>query len=195
MTLPRADHTPDDLPPRAAGIPADPLHPPKQLCSDLHNIHPTTPSYSTVTQISPKTPSRPPDQPGSPAGWGAVDPTRAESDSDAEEEIYVPESPLSSFSFFSLEPSQHPPPSSSRRISLPRLHPRDSLSDIRKPVKYLKVLLSHNIERAVMNSSGVGRGVWVWEVCVKRAFEENMVFDNTSFHGFSYSEEYAEYDD
>ena len=62
-------------------------------------------------------------------------------------------------------------------------------------MKYLKVLLSQNIERAVMNSSGVGRGVWVWEVCVKRAFEENMVFDNTSFHGFSYSEEYAEYDD
>jgi hypothetical protein len=35
----------------------------------------------------------------------------------------------------------------------------------------------------------------VWEVSVKRDFEENMVWDNTSFHGFSYSEEYEEYED
>ena len=66
-----------------------------------------------------------------------------------------------------------------------------SHSDIRKPVKYLKAILSQNIERALMNSRG-GRGGWVWEVCVRRDFEDNMVFDSTSFHGFSYSEEYEE---
>jgi hypothetical protein len=87
---------------------------------------------------------------------------------------------------------QHPPPSSSRRPS-PRLHPRESLSEIRKPVKYLKCLLSQNIERAVMNRRG-GRGGWVWNVSVKRDFEENMVWDSTSFHGCSFSEEYEEYE-
>ena len=55
-------------------------------------------------------------------------------------------------------------------------------------------VLSQNIERAVNNNTG-GRGGWVWEVSVKRDFVENMVFDNTSFHGFSYSEEYEEYED
>ena len=32
----------------------------------------------------------------------------------------------------------------------------------------------------------------MWEVCMKRDFVDNMVFDSTSFHGFSYSEEYVE---
>ena len=32
----------------------------------------------------------------------------------------------------------------------------------------------------------------MWEVCVKRDFVENMVFDSTNFHGFSYSEEYED---
>ena len=49
-----------------------------------------TPSYSSIALTSPKGPPRPPDQPGSPAGWGAIDPTRAESgdddDDDSEEE-------------------------------------------------------------------------------------------------------------
>ena len=71
------------------------------------------------------------------------------------------------------------------------MHPRDFLSEIMKPVKYLKCLLSQNIDRAVNNSRG-GHGGWVWEVSVKRDFVENMVFDSTSFHGFSYSEEYEE---
>ena len=67
---------------------------------------------------------------------------------------------------------------------------------------YLKSLLSQNIERAVNNSVG-GQGGWVWEVSVKRDFEVNMVFDNTSFHGLSYkevqslfqTEVYEEYDE
>ena len=81
VTLPRAGHPADDLP-HKAGNPADPLDPP---------VHHTTLSYSAVAQIFPKTPARPSDQPGSPAGWGAVDPTRAESDSDYEEyEEYEP---------------------------------------------------------------------------------------------------------
>ena len=58
-------------------------------------------------------------------------------------------------------------------------------------MKYLKVLLGQNIERALRNSRS-GRGGWVWDVCVKRDFIENMVWDSTSFHGFSYSEEYVE---
>ena len=74
------------------------------------------------------------------------------------------------------------------------MHPRGSFSEVRKPVKYLQGVLSQNIERAVNNNTG-GRGGWVWEVSVKRDFEENMVFDNTSFPGFSYSEEYEEYED
>ena len=52
---------------------------------------PPAPSYSSVVaHTSPKSLARPPDQPGSPAGWGAKDPTRAESgdddDDDSEEE-------------------------------------------------------------------------------------------------------------
>jgi hypothetical protein len=70
---------------------------------------------------------------------------------------------------------------------------RESLSEMRKPVKYLKCLLSQNIERAVMNRKEGCRG-WVWEVSVKRDFEENMVWDSTSFHGCSFSEEYEEYE-
>jgi hypothetical protein len=100
---------------------------------------------------------------------------------------------LSSFCFFTPEPSEHPPPSSSRRPFL-RLHPRESLSEMRKPVKHLKFLLSQNIERAVMNRRGVCGGWWVWNVSVKRDFEENMVWDSTSFHGVSFSEEYEEYE-
>ena len=70
---------------------------------------------------------------------------------------------VSSFCFLSSEPKQHPlPSSSSRRVASPRLNPRESLSEIRKPVKYLKDLLGQNIERAVMNSRG-GRGGWVWD--------------------------------
>ena len=37
--------------------------------------------YSAVAQVQLKTLARPPDEPGSPGGWGAVDPTRA-ADSD-----------------------------------------------------------------------------------------------------------------
>ena len=59
-------------------------------------------------------------------------------------------------------------------------------------MKYLKCLLSQNIEGAVNNSRG-GRGGWVWDISVRRDFVDNMVFDCTSFHGFSYSEEYDEY--
>ena len=72
VDLPRAGLPADDSP-YMAGNPADPLHPPAQL------------SYSAVAQIYPKTLARPSDQPGSPAGWGAVDPTRADCDSDIEE--------------------------------------------------------------------------------------------------------------
>ena len=171
VDLPRAGLPADD-PPCMAGNPADPLHPPAQL------------SYSAVAQIYPKTFARPSDQPGSPAGWGAVDPTRADCDSDIEESAsplpLLPSYPLhtgspaplqkptpvrqqngadlSSFCF-SSGPLQIPPPPSSSRRPLPRLHPRDSLSEIRKPVKYLKCLLTQNIERAVTKSRG-GRGGW-----------------------------------
>ena len=37
-----------------------------------------------------------------------------------------------------------------------------------------------------------GSTLWVWEVSVKRDFEENMVWDHTSFHGCCYSEEWEE---
>ena len=53
---------------------ASPLHP-------ASNKHPTNLSYSAVAQNSSKTLARPSVQPGSPAGWGAMDPTRAESES------------------------------------------------------------------------------------------------------------------
>jgi hypothetical protein len=76
VTLPRAGHPADDLP-HKAGNPADPLHPPVQLRSKSDLL-------SAVAQTSPKTIARPSDQPGSPAGWGAVDPTWAYSDSDEE---------------------------------------------------------------------------------------------------------------
>ena len=59
-------------------------------------------------------------------------------------------------------------------------------------MKHLKILLSQNIERAV-SFSGPGRGVWVWDV--RRDFVQHIIFDNTRFHGFSYSEEYEDYDD
>ena len=59
--------------------PAEPLHPPAQL------LQPTPLSYSAVAHRSPKTHYRPAEQAGSPGGWGAVDPTRAESESDDEE--------------------------------------------------------------------------------------------------------------
>ena len=39
-----------------------------------------------------------------------------------------------------------------------------------------------------VNSDQAGR--WVWDVCVRRDFTENTVWDRTSFHGFCYSEEY-----
>ena len=204
VTLPRAGHPADDLP-HKAGNPADPLDPP---------VHHTTPSYSAVAQIFPDSLAKPSDQPGSPGGWGAVDPTRAE-ESDSEEHVSpLPPYPLHSGSpppeqqatlirqqyvadlssfCFSSPPLQHPPPLSSSRRPSPRLQPRESLSEIRKPVKYLKCLLSQNIERAVMNKRG-GRGGWLWEVSVKRDFEENMVWDSTSFHGVSFSEEYEEYE-
>ena len=91
VALPRVGYPADDLPPKA-GDPADPLQTgqtPVQLRSDLLFIHPTTPSYSAVARTSPKTLSRSSDQPDSPAGWEAVDPTRAESDS--EEELGTPQ--------------------------------------------------------------------------------------------------------
>ena len=69
---PQAGHPADDLP-HKPGNPADPLDPP---------VHHTTPSYSAVAQIFPDSLAKPFDQPGSPGGWGAVDPTRAKSDSD-----------------------------------------------------------------------------------------------------------------
>ena len=211
-------------------------HHPRQAAAPLNTLPgqayplpPPAPSYSSIAITSLKSPPRPPDQPGSPGGWGAIDPTRAESgddDYDSEEESvdtgghsaqvgdkphhaappavngggpqHVPHdgehehvSPLpllppyllhtrspppvqkqptqqyraelSSFCFLSSEPPQHPlPSSSSRRVASPRLNPRESLSEIRKPVKYLKDLLGQNIERAVMNSRG-GRGGWVWD--------------------------------
>ena len=52
---------------------------------------------------------------------------------------------------------------------------------------YLRSLLSLNIDRAVTNSRE-GCGEWVREVSVRRDFEANMVFDCTSFHGFSFLE-------
>ena len=52
---------------------------------------------------------------------------------------------------------------------------------------HLKSCLSQNIERAV-NIIIEGCGGWVREVSVRRDFEANMVFDRTSFHGFSYIE-------
>ena len=54
-------------------------------------------------------------------------------------------------------------------------------------MKYLKVLLSQNIERALENSSG-GCGGWVHEVCVIRNFVDNV----TSF-GHSDEEENSTY--
>ena len=171
---------------------------------------PPAPSYSSIALTSPP---RPPDQPGSsPAGWGVGDEPHHAAPPPVHEggpqqvphhhEHVAPTlvrrkqycgADLSSFCFFTPEPSEHPPPSSSRRPFL-RLHPRESLSEMRKPVKHLKFLLSQNIERAVMNRRGVCGGWWVWNVSVKRDFEENMVWDSTSFHGVSFSEEYEEYE-
>ena len=195
--LPAEEGNPDDLPLQEAS-PADPQDPP---------VHLTTPSYSSVARIFSKPPARPSDHPASPAGWGAVDPTRAEggdSDSDSEEHVYdskvndskehVNVADLCSFYFLSSEPSPHLPPSSSRGRPTTRLNPTYYLNRIRKPVKHLKVSLNQNIERAVFNRPA-GSTVWVWEVSVKRDFEEHMVWDHTSFHGCSYTEEYEEYDD
>jgi hypothetical protein len=67
------------------------------------------------------------------------------------------------------------------------LPPRPKPREIRRPVKYLKVLLSQNIERALENSSG-GCGGWVHEVCVIRNFVDNV----TSF-GHSDEEENSTY--
>ena len=56
---------------------------------------PTAPSYSSVALTFPKYLARPPDQPGSPAWWGTIDPTRAEESDDdsdqcdSEEEDYA----------------------------------------------------------------------------------------------------------
>ena len=47
-------------------------------------VHLTIQSYSKVAQ---RTPARPPEQLGSPAGWGAVDPTKAEIDSDSDDPL------------------------------------------------------------------------------------------------------------
>ena len=63
-------------------------------------------------------------------------------------------------------------------------------------MKHLKCLLSLNIDRAFqVNSDQAGGGRWVWDVCVKRDFVRNMVWDRTNFHGISFSQEYEEYDD
>jgi hypothetical protein len=190
-----------------AGLPATQRSPDPHLHTqseipDNPPVHYTSPAYSLVAQIFSKTPARQSDQPASPAGWGAVDPTRAEggnSDSDSEDHLYDSEvndgeehvygADLSSFCFLSSEPSPHLPPASSRTRPTTRLHPTYYLNRIRKPVKHLKVLLSQNIERAVF-SRPAGSTVWVWDVSVKRDFVENMVWDHTSFHGVSYSEEY-----
>ena len=44
----------------------------------------TKQAIQLILSTLPKTIARPSDQPGSPAGWGAVDPTWAYSDSDEE---------------------------------------------------------------------------------------------------------------
>ena len=133
-----------------------------------------------------------------------MDPTRAEEcGSDCEETapsliglLQKNEADLSSFVFTSSDSLQHPPPPSSPRRQLSRMRSRDSLSEIRKPVKYLKCLLSQNIDRAFrVNSDQAGGGRWVRDVCVRRDFAENMVWDRTSFHGVGFSQEYEEYDD
>ena len=90
---PQADH-PHDLPPKAglpadddphiAGHPADPFPPP--------GLHEST-SYSTVAQFISKPPTRLPDTPGSPGGWGAVDPIRGE-DCDRDSDDHVSPLPL-----------------------------------------------------------------------------------------------------
>ena len=79
--LPQADHPVED-PPNTEVNTVDPFqHPPLSP-----PVHPTMLSYSAAAQIFPKTPARISKQPGSPAGWGAVDPTRVEADSDSGEE-------------------------------------------------------------------------------------------------------------
>ena len=63
-------------------------------------------------------------------------------------------------------------------------------------MKYFKCFLSQNIDRAFrVNSEQAGGGRWVRDVCVRRDFAENMVWDRTSFHGVSFGQDYEEYDD
>ena len=176
--------------------PADPLHPPAQVLPDMPYLHPNPLTYSAVAHSSTVL-LQPAEQAGSPGGWGAVDPTRAECDSDNEESVsplhtesqtlvQKNEADLSAFSFTSSGPRQHPPPPSPGR---PWSRPiaGDSLSQIRKPVEHFKRLLCRNIDRAfLVNSSEAGGGRWVWDVCVRS--------DRTSSHGVGYSEEYEEYD-
>ena len=158
--LPQADHPADDVPPKEAGDPADSLqagHPPVQLRSDLLTTHPTTPSYSAVVQTSPKTPARASDLPGSPAGWGAVDPTRAESDSESvEEESSTPQmlnvwhSPTPVRQMLTIHrpmctPDPHPPPA------------QQPLTDSSQPPRAQAASLHHVIqalhERAAQSTS------------------------------------------
>ena len=91
------DNLPPDDPLLRAGYPADDL--PPKAGNQADHLHP--PIYSAVAKIALKSLARLPDQPGSPAGWGAVDPTRADSDSDSDsaEEL----SPV-------CPPDPHPPP-------------------------------------------------------------------------------------
>ena len=61
-------------------------------------------------------------------------------------------------------------------------------------MKHLDCLLSQNIGRAFrVNSALSGGGGWVWQVCIKRNFVENMVLDRTSFHEIIYGLEYEKY--
>ena len=80
------------------------------------------------------------------------------------------------------------PPSSHRRL-FARLQKKCPFSEIRKPVFHLRSLLYQNIFRATqLRNSGEGCGRWVWKVCVERDFETNMIFDHTSFPGFTHKE-------
>ena len=119
-------------------------------CPKSATMFPPLPlSFSEVAKISRKTPARP-YQPDSPAGWGALDPTRPESECESDEEENNEKPDLGSFCFSPLEPPQHPPrdspPSSHRRLFTSK-HKKGP-SELRKPVTYLKSLLCQNIERA-----------------------------------------------
>ena len=54
---------------------------------------------------------------------------------------------------------------------------------------HLKSLLYQNIERAAqLRNSSEGCGSWVWKVCVLKDFETKMIYDHTSFIGFTHKE-------